>query len=1175
MLPAASVGWPVSSGLLVSEVVTGGASGSDEFVELYNAGPAPLDLAGLELAYVTASGGTVTRKASWASSLLLEPGRHLLLANALGVYATAADTLYSGGLAATGGTLVLRPIGGPPIDALGWGDAVNTFVEGTPGAAPPAGSSLERRPGGAAGNGQDTNDNASDTRLEPAPVPHGLAAPAVPTPTPSGTPTPTPAATATPSATPAPTDPPTPLPTGTPAPTITPTDSPSPTPTPTATPSPSPSPTDSPSPTPTPTATPSPSPSPTDSPAPTPSTEPTDSPSATPTEPPTPTPEATASPAPSISPTPSVAPTLEPSPRPELVAIADARLLPEGSPVTVGGTLTTSLGFLDALRGAFVQDASGGIALYLATADWPAAPAGTDVIVSGTLDSRYGQATLRLSSAVDILFLGPGVPPSPQPMLTGEAGEPLEGRLVRAGGAVVGTPDPLAEGFAVDLDDGSGLLRVVVQSASGIPVEALASGTAVELTGVLGQRDSSGTGMAGYRLYPRDPADVRAIPGPTPSPSLSPTPSPVPSATPDPTPAPSPSATPAPTPTASGTPDPTPTTDPTTSIAEARRSGLDTPVVIEGVVTAEPGRLIDERTLFLQDPSGGIAVRLNGEWRQMSIERGNRLLVAGRLGQRYGNLEVRLDDAAHLEVLGHEALPAPLDVAAAALGEPLEGRLARLDVEVVSVTSSPSGSVSLLVRDASGEARVYLHASLGEDGDRFHRGQRLMASGIVGQRLAGRDRFGGFRLWPRDSSDLHIASGALASPTPSGGQPSAGSSPDGAPATRSIRDALRRVGEAVTIVGSVTATGIFDSDRRRVTLEDATGAILVRLTEGATVAVGRRVRVSGEVGTYYGAPQLEATAPAAGLGRAARQPLAVSRAPLGAGLEWRLVRVSGRVEDVRRYGATWRAELGLTGGRIVIQGVAQAGIPSTALVEGRMATVVGIVRRPYPTATDRRYLVVPRSAADIRLGGLATGATGSHATGSAGGRSTGSEGTGTGAGTGDATAAGRPLDVDLGELAAHAGELVRVGGLVSAVDATGLLLDDGSATARIAMPEDARALLAALQRGQAINVVGHVRRAVDGSYEVAPRSAADVLRLGLLDGGEASPAAPDAPLAPDTLEGARVLPDPVVLALAAMTATGAIALLAGLALTLRRRSLAAGRLRARLAAIARAPARVP
>src|ERR687895_424754 len=70
--------WPVSDGLLIGEIVTGGASASDEYVELYNAGDADLELSGFELVYVTASGGTITRKASWVAQTLW-PGMRLLV----------------------------------------------------------------------------------------------------------------------------------------------------------------------------------------------------------------------------------------------------------------------------------------------------------------------------------------------------------------------------------------------------------------------------------------------------------------------------------------------------------------------------------------------------------------------------------------------------------------------------------------------------------------------------------------------------------------------------------------------------------------------------------------------------------------------------------------------------------------------------------------------------------------------------------------------------------------------------------------------------------------------------------------------------------------------------------------------------------------------------------------
>jgi len=226
---AADVGWPVAT-LVVSEVQTGGASASDEFVEIANQGAGTVDLAGLEVVYATSSGSTVTRKAAWSASTVLPPGHRVVIANAAGAYAASADLTYSGGFAATGGAVALRVVGGTSVDAVGWGDAVNAFVEGAAAPAPAAGSSLERLPGGAAGNGIDTNVNLADWFVQAVPNPQSMAAPAVPagpapTPSPVATPSPTASPTPTPVATPSPTPvaSPTPTPVATPSATATPT----------------------------------------------------------------------------------------------------------------------------------------------------------------------------------------------------------------------------------------------------------------------------------------------------------------------------------------------------------------------------------------------------------------------------------------------------------------------------------------------------------------------------------------------------------------------------------------------------------------------------------------------------------------------------------------------------------------------------------------------------------------------------------------------------------------------------------------------------------------------------------------------------------------------------------------------------------------------------------------
>ena len=232
---AAVVDWPPSPDVVVGEVVTGGATGSDEYVELFNAGDSPVELGGLELVYVTASGGTATRKHAWTDRRI-RPGGRLLIANADGSYASLADHTYSGGFAATGGSLVLRVIGGSPVDSLSWGTAASAFVEGEPGPAPSPGEALgaqarrrrgqqaghQRQPGGhdhrddadprkgrMQGSGPDTGAR-SDTRTRPQP---GTGARPDPGTGPIRRSTPEPEPTVEPTREPEPTDEPTPEPT--------------------------------------------------------------------------------------------------------------------------------------------------------------------------------------------------------------------------------------------------------------------------------------------------------------------------------------------------------------------------------------------------------------------------------------------------------------------------------------------------------------------------------------------------------------------------------------------------------------------------------------------------------------------------------------------------------------------------------------------------------------------------------------------------------------------------------------------------------------------------------------------------------------------------------------------------------------------------------------------------
>ncbi|HTS14437.1 MAG TPA: hypothetical protein VMH24_02145, partial [Candidatus Sulfotelmatobacter sp.] len=737
--PEAVVAWPPSTTLLLSEVLTGGASASDEFIELYDAAAVPLDLMGDEIVYVTATGGTITRKAAWTGPTPLQPGQHLLVANSAGAFAPRADATYSGGLAATGGAVAVRTSDGTVLDAVAWGDAANGFVEGTPAPAPPAGSSLERLPGGPAGNAVDSNDASLDWFVQASPDPQALADPPTPAAPPDG---------------PSPTATPTPI-----EPTATPIE-----------PSATPEPTEPPLPTPTATLEPEPTPAPTDLP-----------PTATPTEP-APTPVG-----------PSSGPTVPADPA--TVRIAAARAASAGTAVVVEGVLTTPLGLTDSGRGAFLQDDSAGIALYLDAGAWAAVPAGTAVRIAGTTASRYGQATIRVADPSAVVVLGAGVDPVALDVATGDAGEADEGLLVTTGGTVAAAPETLADGFTVVVDDGSGALRVVVPTGSGIGRDALRRGTSVSLTGVLGQHASSGS-TTGYRLYLRSTADVAAdAPSPTPVPS-GPGASPVPSGGP---------------------------VDPIAGLTQPGQHA-----VIQGLVTSS-GVIwgMDRRRLTVEDASGAILVRLPVGSAVPPV--GRTVRIAGVVGHYLAAPELAADAQPVTIPPGVTISPRP--IAHAPLVPASRWELA---VAVGTVTGLRRGGAAwrAQIRLADGsQLPIGASAAAGVASTRVAVGSRIAVTGIIRPPATGASD-PQLYLMLRTAADVVVLRRAASAPAvPVSGSGAAGATVAGEPLDADLADLATLVGRVVRVGGVVVAT-----DSTQLVIDDGTARAVVRLPADAQAA---------------------------------------------------------------------------------------------------------------------------------------------------------------------------------------------------------------------------------------------------------------------------------------------------------------------------------------------------
>jgi hypothetical protein len=166
-------------------------------------------------------------------------------------------------------------------------------------------------------------------------------------------------------------------------------------------------------------------------------------------------------------------------------------------------------------------------------------------------------------------------------------------------------------------------------------------------------------------------------------------------------------------------------------------------------------------------------------------------------------------------------------------------------------------------------------------------------------------------------------------------------------------------------------------------------------------------------------------------------------------------------------------------------------------------------------------------------------------------------------------------DVDLDALGAHVGLTVRVGGLVTELAPDGFLLDDGTATGRVALAGDSVEYLPLIEPGDALNATGRVERAGD-EVRLVVEDAGGLVLVGDLTAAEA-PTTPDAasaeplsaPQAPSRLAGGLLGPmEPGTAGIAGVVTLSALSLAVTVLRRRRARRLLAARVGARLAGIA-------
>jgi hypothetical protein len=187
------------------------------------------------------------------------------------------------------------------------------------------------------------------------------------------------------------------------------------------------------------------------------------------------------------------------------IEIGAARLLPPGTVVTVEGSVTvpselfSSGGSLD--QGFAIQDHTGGI--YVSVATNLGLTLRQRVVVTGALADSNGFLILVPASTGEVEVRGHGPRVEPLWLRTGSVGPANQGLLVRVVGVITQpvAPDP-PFGNQVVVDDGSGAVRIFVNTSTGIDVSRLVPGELLSVTGLSDEFDTP-------EIDPRFQSDLR------------------------------------------------------------------------------------------------------------------------------------------------------------------------------------------------------------------------------------------------------------------------------------------------------------------------------------------------------------------------------------------------------------------------------------------------------------------------------------------------------------------------------------------------------------------------------------------------------------------------------------------------------------------------------------------
>ncbi len=179
-----------------------------------------------------------------------------------------------------------------------------------------------------------------------------------------------------------------------------------------------------------------------------------------------------------------------------------------------------------------------------------------------------------------------------------------------------------------------------------------------------------------------------------------------------------------------------------TTLTDVRNFDVGTVVSLTGTVVVEPG-IMSSQYFYVAGSPGLQIYSYKKDF--PALARGDKVHITGELAETSGEVRLKIDTAADVQVVGQSDYYTPLELAIADIDEPYEGWLTEIKGEVTGIKGS-----YVYLDDGTDEVRLYIRGGSGIDKSLFTEGARASVTGIVQETKSG------YMVSPRDVKDVRI-----------------------------------------------------------------------------------------------------------------------------------------------------------------------------------------------------------------------------------------------------------------------------------------------------------------------------------------------------------------------------------------------------------------------------------